>query len=570
MRRINSDFRTKFISEEGQKLSNRDYFGYVEMDDFACYVLADSLDGESGSNSAQFVVESLIRCFGEGPTMRKGRLRRYINEAHRELRRMRGGMHLKASLVMVVTDYKKMRCCHVGNSRLYLLRNSRFLLKTRDQSLTSNLLDEKKIPLDAAEAHEERNNLYSYLGGPQKPKPVISKKLRLEDGDILEIMTRGVWENCKEAELLEISEAAKEPEEILNKAEDIILSRQEEHAIDNYSLAVTFVDKVFHSPKKKPSIRQILMIAIPVVLLAGGIGLGLFLRHKNRVQKQEDLAQAMESGEAYLRYDNYEKAAEEYRTAQSLARDLNKEEEGQEADEYIKLAEQIILADEAMGEQEYQKAQELYLTARELSQDAGNMGKSYIDQRLEETRNYMDVYDLIELGAQKEESGNLEGAAQTYKEARDLAASLYFRTGKEEALERQAAVEEQLDTEAARKKEAEEAAQAEAEEEAAKELESQAAEQELMNQQKANDQKNAIDLENQGNDFFAQGQYESAVTYYRTAQAIYIRLELAELADGLNDKIEAAEAGIAAQEAQAAQTAQAAQAAAAQAVSEGG
>ena len=131
MRRINSDFRTKFISEEGQKLSNRDYFGYVEMDDFACYVLADSLDGESGSNSAQFVVESLIRCFGEGPTMRKGRLRRYINEAHRELRRMRGGMHLKASLVMVVTDYKKMRCCHVGNSRLYLLRNSRFLLKTR-------------------------------------------------------------------------------------------------------------------------------------------------------------------------------------------------------------------------------------------------------------------------------------------------------------------------------------------------------------------------------------------------------------------------------------------------------
>ena len=46
MRRINSDFQTLHISEEGQKLSNRDYFGYVEMDDFACYVLADSLDDE--------------------------------------------------------------------------------------------------------------------------------------------------------------------------------------------------------------------------------------------------------------------------------------------------------------------------------------------------------------------------------------------------------------------------------------------------------------------------------------------------------------------------------------------
>ena len=47
----------------------------------------------------------------------------------------------------------------------------------------------------------------------------------------------------------------------------------------------------------------------------------------------------------------------------------------------------------------------------------------------------------------------------------------------------------------------------------------------------------------------AQGQYESADTYYRTAQAIYIRLELAELADGLNAKIEAARAGAAAEQA---------------------
>ena len=31
MRRSNSEFQTLHISEEGQKLSNRDYFGYVEM-----------------------------------------------------------------------------------------------------------------------------------------------------------------------------------------------------------------------------------------------------------------------------------------------------------------------------------------------------------------------------------------------------------------------------------------------------------------------------------------------------------------------------------------------------------
>ena len=505
MRRINSDFRTKFISEEGQKLANRDYFGYVEMDDFACYVLADSLDGETASNSAQLVVESLIRSFGEHPTLRKGRLNRYIQEAHRELRKMRGGMHLKASVILAVTDYRKLRCCHVGNSRLYLLRNARFLLKTRDQSLTRNLLDEEKIPLDAAASHEERNNLYSFLGGREKPKPIISKKLRLEDGDILELMTRGVWENCTDEELLEIAKDAKEPDEVLNKAEDLILGRQEEHAIDNYSLAVTFVDKIYRSPKKKISVRQVLMIAVPLILLVGGICLALFLRHRSRVQKEENLAQAMESGETYLRYDNYEKAAEEYRTAKSLSQELKRAEEAEEADQYVKLSEQILLADEAMTAEEYQKAQELYLTARDLSREAGNAGKDYIDARLEETKNYMEVYDLIELGAQKEKSGNLEGAAQAYSEARDMAASLYYGAGKEEALARQAAVEEELDAAAAEQKAAEEEAQAEAQAAAAKERESQAAEQELENQQKANDQQMPLTWKTREMNFWPRG-----------------------------------------------------------------
>ncbi|WP_417039597.1 hypothetical protein, partial [Clostridium porci] len=80
--------------------------------------------------------------------------------------------------------------------------------------------------------------------------------------------------------------------------------------------------------------------------------------------------------------------------------------------------------------------------------------------------------------------------------------------------------------------------------EAAKQQQEEEAALELENQQKANDQQNAIDLENQGNMFLAQGQYESAITFYQTAQAIYRRLELSDLADNLNPKIEAARAGM--------------------------
>lgn len=90
-----------------------------------------------------------------------------------------------------------------------------------------------------------------------------------------------------------------------------------------------------------------------------------------------------------------------------------------------------------------------------------------------------------------------------------------------------------------------------AEEKAAEDKEKavQDAELEMENQQKANDQKNAIELENQGNELMASGQYEHAITFYRTAQAIYYRLELFELASGIERKIEAAQAGIKALEA---------------------
>ena len=179
-----------------------------------------------------------------------------------------------------------------------------------------------------------------------------------------------------------------------------------------------------------------------------------------------------------------------------------------------------------------------------MSAAAGNVGKGYIENQLRLTRDYTDVFDLIELGQQKEANGNIEGAVEAYKEARNKAAAIYYTAGKEEALQKQAAAEEKIDKETqqekAEKKENEESAAAEA----AKQQQEEEAKKELENQQKANDQQNAIELENKGNELLAEGKYESAITFYQTAQAIYVRLELPELADGINGKIAAARAGI--------------------------
>ena len=426
MRRINSEFKTVNMSEEGQKLSNRDYFGYVEMDDFACYVLADSLDEEPSVNSAKLVVESIIRDFTEAPSMRKGRWKRWMHRAHTELIRQRGGMHLKASAVIAVTDYRKIRYIYVGNSRYYLIRNARILERTLDQSLTQNLAEAGKIPLDQAALHEERNNLYSFLGERGTPKIQLSRKRKLESGDVFLLLSRGVWEQCPDDDLLEMINTAKEPEEVLHQTEDLILGRQETEEIDNYTMAVTFVQKVYQSPKKPWTVKKILMILLPVLFIVGGISLGLYLRHRKIQEKEEKLAECMESGEDYLRYDNYQRAAEEFGEAKTLAGSLRKNKESDRADQYKELAEQIMLSDEALAAKEYEKAQELYLKAREMAEDAGNVGKAYIENQLDRTKKYIEVYDLIAMGEKKEAYGNLNGAIEAYKEAKTKAADLYY------------------------------------------------------------------------------------------------------------------------------------------------
>ena len=63
MRKQNSKFQTSFISEEGSELKNSDYFAFIELDNFACYVLADGIEDLADCESAREAVESIISRF---------------------------------------------------------------------------------------------------------------------------------------------------------------------------------------------------------------------------------------------------------------------------------------------------------------------------------------------------------------------------------------------------------------------------------------------------------------------------------------------------------------------------
>lgn len=318
MRKENASFETKFISEAGSYLNNADYFAFVELKDYACYVIADGIDTDDMKKSAQQAVTAVIAKFSDMPGMSKAKLKSYMAEAHRTLLEESAEIRLEASILVLVTDYKKARWAHAGNCRLALLHNGAIIEATKDTSLTQRLADSEEIPLDMVSSHEERNNLYAYLGQPGKFSPVISAKHTLEDGDIILLETRGAWENIGDAELLDATDGVSKAEEVCTGLEDVILSQRLD-IIENYTIVSIFVNKIYQNPKQgkyKKLITLLVSLAIALTVALTTILVTRYIMNRKNLEKIDAIKEA---GVEKLQEEKYEAAKDKLEEYESIS-----------------------------------------------------------------------------------------------------------------------------------------------------------------------------------------------------------------------------------------------------------
>ena len=82
---------------------------------------------------------------------------------------------------------------HVGDSRLYLLRQGKLIGATKDHSKVQYLVDQGIIAPQDVPTHPDRNKIFSCLGGAAEPVIDLSKRTPLANGDILILCTDGLW-----------------------------------------------------------------------------------------------------------------------------------------------------------------------------------------------------------------------------------------------------------------------------------------------------------------------------------------------------------------------------------------
>ena len=433
MRKLNSTFKTAFISEEGAALKNNDYFAYVELDDYACYVIANSITDRIESESAKIAVENAIRHFQENPSMKRRAMQSYLKATNEDFLSVNSNEKLKASICIVVTDYEKLRFGIAGNTRFRLYREGIVAYASHDMSLTQDLIDEEKLPENILSEHEERHNLYTYLGQEKGFVPYISQSIKLINGDIVSLYTSGIWENIDEGELDDVfSEAADEPQPILDEIEDLLLSRQPKN-LSNYTMAAIFIDKIFVDPNRARRIRRMIRIAIIVFIILFILGIIFYIWYSNRQDKINKMNLYTDNTVTAIQDNNYIRAQNEVKKGIELAENLDDEEKITLLNNYSRLIEAVITADNDYKNEKYTDAYEAYQNALDISRYADNLGESYINKQIMQCENYLSVSDLIALGDKALEENDFDKAEKNYFEAKKMALKAHDLNGNQQA-----------------------------------------------------------------------------------------------------------------------------------------
>ena len=433
MRKQNSNFSAAFVSEAGSQLKNSDYFGFVELDEYACYVIADGITELTGTESARLAIETVILHFQANPSMSGRSMRRLIAAADRALIGYDSYTRQEASLTVILTDYRSFRYGYLGNTRMRMYRGGRVFRQTEDMSLAQEFVEQEKIARDVLQEHEERNNLYAYLG-QGGARPFVSKKIKLLDTDIITLYTRGIWENLDEAELDDVfSEAGNEVQDSLDNVEELLLSRQPRN-LENYTFAAIFINKVYSDPARAKKRKKIILFSVlAVILIIIVVCICIFL-HRRKQQRIADMNFYFTNTVEYIDTGNFIRAKEECAKAAELAEKLKDKEMRSRLQEYLFVIETVILGDESFSAGSYEEARDHYENAMDRVRYADFIGETYMETKLDKLADFLSVSDYIALGDMLLDTAEYEKAEKQYLAAKKLAAASHYTEGTEAAM----------------------------------------------------------------------------------------------------------------------------------------
>lgn len=185
------------VSRKGGREKNEDRMGYCYTRESGLFVLADGMGGHpEGEVAAQIALQSVSAMFQSHARPRLADAPSFLAQAllaaHRDIVRYAINRNMmdspRTTLVAAVVQGGKATWVHCGDSRLYVVRESTLLNKTRDHSYA-----EHQGALPRSSDRVSRNVLFTCLGSPARPVFDIGGPIALQHGDKLLLCSDGLW-----------------------------------------------------------------------------------------------------------------------------------------------------------------------------------------------------------------------------------------------------------------------------------------------------------------------------------------------------------------------------------------
>jgi PPM family protein phosphatase len=198
------------ISLLGAREENQDRVTAAVAEHAALLVVVDGMGGHAdGARAAEVTQRVLVESFWHTPQPLfdpLGFLHITLGRAHEQVVKL--GSHLpleqrpRATCAVCLVQQRSAWWAHIGDSRIYHLRDGGLVARTRDHSHVELLLREGLITVEQVQMHPMRNFVESCIGGDAiLPDMSITQRLAVEPGDVFLVCTDGLWGALRDSEI---------------------------------------------------------------------------------------------------------------------------------------------------------------------------------------------------------------------------------------------------------------------------------------------------------------------------------------------------------------------------------
>lgn len=187
---------------------NEDKFDYFQTRDTLAAVVCDGMGGYNGGDvAASIAIHSIINHLKS--TLQNSDLEKEIIIAFKaandliSVKSIENKSIMGTTAALLLIRQSEFITAHLGDSRIYLIRDNKITRLTKDHSRIQQIMDEQNLSIEEALKVEDRNAITRALGVNGLSKPDTSNPEKVLSNDIFLICSDGLSNLISDSEILE-------------------------------------------------------------------------------------------------------------------------------------------------------------------------------------------------------------------------------------------------------------------------------------------------------------------------------------------------------------------------------